>query len=162
MLYDGSVSMDELDETDRSILAELQRDAARPVSELADAVGLSPSPVWRRIKRLEERGVLRKTVAVLSREALGLNLVAIAMVSLSHHSQESLDVFEAALRDAPEVQQVVAVTGDRDFMVRVVVKDMEGYQRFLARRLLPLSMIRSVNTSFVLREVKDTNALPVD
>jgi DNA-binding Lrp family transcriptional regulator len=150
-----------LDDTDRALLRELQRDASRSINELAAAVGLSASPVWRRIRRLQEEGVLERTVALVNREAVGLRLVAFAMISLSHHSRASIDAFEAALNDAPEVQEAYAVTGDRDFIVRVVVEDIDAYQRFLARRLLPLSMIRSINTSFGLRVVKRSTALPV-
>lgn len=152
----------DLDETDRALLSELQRDAGRSVSELAAAVGLSQSPVWRRLKRLEAAGVVQKTVALIDSAAVGKKLVAVAMVSLSEHRPESVAVFEAALHGAPEVQEAYAVTGDRDFILRVLVEDVEAYQRFLTERLLPLTMIRSINTSFALRRVKFTTAVPVE
>ncbi|MEM9113627.1 MAG: Lrp/AsnC family transcriptional regulator [Myxococcota bacterium] len=154
--------MFEPDETDRRLLIELQRDASRPVAELAQTVGLSTSPAWRRIRRLEEEGFLTRTVALVDRQRLGIGLVAFAMVSLSKHDPESVAQFEEALRASPEVQQAHAVTGEKDFIVQLAIKDVEAYQRFLAERLLPLTMIQSINTSFALRVVKESTALPIE
>ncbi|MEM6862990.1 MAG: Lrp/AsnC family transcriptional regulator, partial [Myxococcota bacterium] len=121
--------MFEPDETDRRLLIELQRDASRPVAELAQTVGLSTSPAWRRIRRLEEEGFLTRTVALVDRQRLGIGLVAFAMVSLSKHDPESVAQFEEALRASPEVQQAHAVTGEKDFIVQLAIKDVEAYQR---------------------------------
>lgn len=152
----------ELDETDLSLLRELQRDGTLSTAELGKRVGLSASPCWRRVKRLEEGGVIRGRVAVLDPAALGLDLSAFALITLSRHVDEDIDAFHEALARAPEVTSCYAVTGAVDFIVTVMVPDMAGYERFLRTRLLHLTMIRSINTSFVLREVKASTALPLD
>ncbi len=150
-----------LDDVDRQILTLLQADSSRSTAELAEAVGLSPSPCWRRVKRLKDEGVIVGEVAIVDPRRVGKKLTAYAMVSLNRHEDDAIRTFEDALRAAPEVMDCAAVTGDRDFILRVVVEDMEAYQTFLAKRLLHLDMIRSINTSFSLRKVKSSTAVPL-
>ena len=151
-----------IDETDRRILAALQEDAGRSTAEIARAVGLSPSPCWRRIKRLEDEGVIARRVAIVEPTTLGLDLIAFAHISLTSHEREDIAKFNERMQSAPEVVSCYAVTGNVDFIVKVVVQDIRAYDEFLTRRLLKTGLIRSVNTTFALRPVKETTALPVD
>ena len=151
----------ELDQTDRAILAALQQDAGRPAAEIARIVGLSPSPCWRRIKRLEDEGVIVRRVAIVDPARLGLDLTAFAHISLASHEQDDIARFHERMQSAPEVVSCHAVTGNVDFIVRVVVQDIRAYDAFLSRCLLDTGLIRSVNTTFALRSVKATTALPV-
>lgn len=153
--------MVELDEKDQKILDLLQTDASLPMSDVAAAVGLSPSPCWRRVRRLEETGVIKARVALVDRTKIGPSLTAYAFISLDRHEDNLIDQFHAAIQSAPEVTNCAAVTGAVDFLLVVVVPDMEAYERFLRRRLLGLTMIRSINTSFMLREVKSSTAVPI-
>ena len=150
-----------LDDVDRRILQALQEDAARPAAEIARTVGLSPSPCWRRIKRLEDEGVIVRRVAIVDPTKLGLDLTAFAHISLSSHEKKDIDRFHERMRNTPEVVSCHAVTGQVDFIIKVVVKDIQAYDAFLTRRLLQTALIRSVNTTFALRAVKDTTAVQV-
>lgn len=150
-----------LDDTDRAILQELQRDASLSTAELARRVGLSPSPCWRRVRRLEDEGVILRRVAVIDPRKVGLDLTAFALVSLDRHAGAGIEGFHEAVRSAPEVISCYAVTGTVDFLLTVVVRDMEAYERFLTTRLFALPMIRSINTSFVLRSIKTSTLVPV-
>lgn len=150
-----------LDEKDRAILRELQVDANLPMTELADRVGLSTSPCWRRVKRLEEEGVLLSRVALVDPSRVGIFLTAFAMVSLDRHIERGISSFHEAIQNAPEVITAYAVTGNVDFLLTVMVPDMAAYEYFLRRCLLGLEVVRSVNTSFSLRVVKASTAIPV-
>lgn len=151
----------ELDETDRRILRTLQRDASLSTAELAEQVGLSQAPCWRRIKRLKDEGVIQAIVALADARRLGLGVTVFATVTLEEHGEKATGAFEAAMRAAPEVLECCAVTGDRDYWIKLVVADIEDYDRFLTRRLLHLKLVRSVNSRFVLRSIKQTTALPI-
>lgn len=153
--------MTELDEKDRAILALIQDDASLPMADVAAAVGLSASPCWRRVRRMEEAGIIRGRVTLLDPKKLGPCLTAYAFVSLERHEDSVIEQFHAAIQAAPEVMMCSTVTGAVDFLLKVVVPDMDAYQAFLRRRLLGLSMIRSINTSFVLSEVKASTAIPL-
>jgi Lrp/AsnC family transcriptional regulator len=153
--------MVELDEMDRRILSLLQADASLSTAELADRVGLSPSPCWRRVKRLREAGVIQREVSLLDPRAVGLGVTVLASVTLARHSEDSVRQFEAAILDAPEVMECHAVTGERDYMLRIAVADIEAYDRFLNSKLLNLSAVSSVNSRFALRRVKYSTALPL-
>lgn len=150
-----------VDETDRRILRLLQGDAGLSVQAVADAVGLSLSPCWRRIKRLREDGVLTGQVSLVDPKAVGLTLTALANVSLNDHHDETVAAFERAVAGWAEVLECHAVTGDRDYFLRIVVPDMEAYEAFLSRKLLKEPCIASVTSRFSLRRVKSTTALPV-
>ena len=150
-----------LDAADRRILAELQRDASLSTAEVAERVGLSQAPCWRRIKRLKDDGVIEAVVALAAAKPLGLGVTVYATVTLEQHSEAATSGFERAVLAAPEVLECAAITGDRDYWMKVVVADIEDYDRFLTHRLLHLKFVRSVNSRFVLRQIKRTTALPV-
>ena len=151
----------QLDQTDREILTLLQEDASLPMADVAAQVGLSPSPCWRRVRRMEDSGVIKGRVVLVDRAKVGRSLTAYAFISLDRHEDNVIDQFHQAIRSAPEVMMCAAVTGAVDFFLTVVVPDMEAYERFLRQRLLGLTMIRSINTSFMLREVKSSTAIPL-
>jgi DNA-binding Lrp family transcriptional regulator len=151
----------DLDSTDRRILRLLQTDASLPVNELAKRVDLSPSPCWRRVKRLKEAGAIRAEVALLDARVLGLDVMAVARVRLTHHSEANVAAFENAVELAPEVLDCLALSGEQDYQLRVIVPDIDSYQAFLARTLLHLPFVAAVNSSFVLKQVKQTTALPI-
>ncbi|MEM7679153.1 MAG: Lrp/AsnC family transcriptional regulator [Myxococcota bacterium] len=151
----------ELDDLDRRILNALQEDAGRPTAEIARLVGLSASPCWRRIKRLEDEGVILRRVALIDQQRLGLDLTAFAHISLASHERDDIARFHERVQAAPEVVSCYAVTGNVDFIIKVVVRDIRAYDEFLTKRLLDTALIRSVNTTFALRTVKTTTALHV-
>ena len=150
-----------LDEKDQAILRVLQADANLSMAELAQKVGLSASPCWRRVKRLEDDGVLLRRVALVDPAKLGLSLTAFALVSLDRHIEAGIEAFHQAVREAPEVTMAYAVTGEVDFLLMVMVPDMAAYEYFLRRCLLDLAVVRSVSTSFALRVVKASTEIPV-
>jgi Lrp/AsnC family transcriptional regulator len=152
----------EIDRTDLQILALLQRDASAPVAEIATRVGLSQSSCWRRIQRLEQDGYVRERVALLDPLKLGFNLVVFVQVRFARDSGRTLAEFEAAIRRAPEVQECYMVMGDVDFLLRVVTKDVQSYERFLREELAPMPGVRSVSSSIALTTVKCTQALPLE
>ncbi len=151
----------EIDEKDRQILDLLQADAGLSTQEVADRVGLSLSPCWRRIKRLREDGVLVGAVNLVDPKSVGLTLGVFASVTLSRHSEENVADFERFVASAPEVLECYAVTGDRDYLLRIVVQDIEAYERLISTRLLRLPYIAAVSSRFSLRRVKYTTALPL-
>jgi Lrp/AsnC family transcriptional regulator len=150
-----------MDMTDTKILRILQEDAALPVAAVADAVGLSVTPCWRRIRKLEEAGVIRQRVTLLDRKAAGIGVVVFASVSLVRHTEEALAEFDAFVSRRPEILEAHAVSGDRDYQLKIAVRDIEEYEGFLNRELLALTCIASVNSRFMLREIKYTTALPL-
>lgn len=153
--------MAQIDEKDREILTLLQADASLSTQEVADRVGLSLSPCWRRIKRLKEDGVLAGTVTLVDPKAVGLTVGVFASVTLTRHSEENVAAFERFVNTAPEVLECHAVTGDRDYLLRIVVPDIEAYERFMSTRLMRLPFIGAVSSRFSLRRVKYSTALPV-
>lgn len=154
--------MIDLDPTDRRILTLMQDDATLSTAEIAARVGLSLSPCWRRIKRLREAGAIAGQVAIVDPKAVGLTVTVFASVTLTAHSKENVEAFDAFIRAAPEVTECNAVTGDRDYMLKIVVADIEAYERFVSQNLLPLGFIGAINSRFALRRVKYSTALPLD
>jgi Lrp/AsnC family transcriptional regulator len=150
-----------LDNIDIRIMDALQRDADLPVAELGKKAGLSATPCWRRVKMLEERGVLGKKVRVLNRHALGLKFVAFINVSLSTNGRQSLGQFERAVLKMPEVVECHLVTGTMDYVMKVVTVDIEAYQHFVRTVLTPLPFIREVHSYVGLTEVKSETLLPL-
>ena len=150
-----------LDKTTRRIIDCLQRDATLSVQQLAEAVGLSPTPVWRRLKALQESGVLRARVTLVDREKLGLNICVLAHVTLTRHTEGAVEAFERMVATCPEIMECASTTGESDYLIKVVVADMKAYDRFLQERLFRQSGVASVRSSVVLREVKYETALPV-
>ena len=150
-----------MDRIDRKILAALQEDAGRPVADIAAAVGLSQSPCWRRIQKLEADGVIRGRVALLDAAALNLSVTAFVAVRTNRHDQEWLETFAEAVDDIPEVVELDRMSGEVDYMLRVVVPDIAGfdavYKKLIAR--VPLS---DVTSSFAMEQIKSTTALPLE
>lgn len=152
---------EELDAIDARILDLIQKDAGLSVAEIADHVGLSSSPAWRRIKRLEETGVVERRVTLLNREALGLNFEVMASVKLQLPSRENLERFEAAVAGFPEVVDCVTVTGAVDYMVRVITTDMHAYDAFLRDKVLALGLVSDIQSRIIMRVTKRTTAVPL-
>ena len=150
-----------LDRLDRRILDELQGDARLSNQELAKRVGLSPAPCWRRLRRLEKEGLIRGYATLLDGPAIGLTIVAYALVTLENHHSESVREFDQLVASRPEVLECHSMSGTNDYLLRIVAGSMETYERFLSTHLLQQRAIRSVNTSFVLRTKKFTTRLPV-
>lgn len=150
-----------LDAHERRILELLQADASLSNAELAEQVGLSPTPCWRRVQRLRELGVIRRQVALLDRRALGLNAQVFAQVKLNAHGRQHLDEFTAAIRDFPEVLEAYVLMGPVDFLLRIVAADIEAYERFFFEKLSRVPGIQEVNSVVALSEVKATTALPI-
>jgi DNA-binding Lrp family transcriptional regulator len=153
--------MKPLDFTDLRILDHLQRDAKATNKEIAALLGMSTTPVYERIKRLEEQGVIRQYVALADYSKLGYNLVAYCNVSLKEHSKPMLEVFEKEVLQLPEVVECYHIAGMFDYMLRVVIKDMVAYQNFIVHKLASLDNIGNVQSSFVMTTVKYGTAVPV-
>jgi Lrp/AsnC family leucine-responsive transcriptional regulator len=151
-----------LDPIDRRILGELQLDASLTNQELAERVGLSASPCLRRVKALEDAGVIERRVTLLDRKKLGLSLTALIHISMDRHTPERFKNFEDTLRQYPEVQTCYLVTGqDADYLLVVVVPDMDHYQEFLLERITRIEGVSGVHSSFVMRRAIDSTALPL-
>ena len=150
-----------LDRLDRRILATLQLEARITNQELANRVGLSPAPCWRRLKRLESEGIIAGYATLLSAPAIGLTIQAYAMVSLENHHADTVAAFDRLVRDCAEVLECHSMSGTNDYLLRIVAASMEAYEHFLSTHLLQLAAVRSVNTSFVLRTKKFTTQLPL-
>jgi Lrp/AsnC family transcriptional regulator len=150
-----------LDRIDCKILDLLQRDARLSNAEIASRVGLSVSPCWRRIQRLERDGVIRARVALLDAAKLGLGITVFESVKLSSHGRHTLAEFEAAIREFPEVVECYTVTGQVDFILRIVTRDIPSYERFLRDHLLQLPHVGEVHSTIALTQVKYTTAVPL-
>ena len=150
----------DLDATDRKILVLLQADGRMSLAELAEKVGLSPSPCLRRVRMLED-GVISRYVAVLDQRAVGLPVSVFVSIKLEKQRQESLDRFAKAIERWPEVLECYLMTGSRDYLMRVVVPDLDAYERFVKQKLTRVEGIASIESSFALEQVKYTNVLPV-
>lgn len=153
--------MTDLDPFEIKILRELQRDASLTTAEIADRVGLSVSPCWRRIDRLEREGFIRKRVALIDRRKVGLNAHVFAQVKLDAHGRANLDEFSEAIRSFPEVLDAYVLMGTTDFMLRIVAKDIDAYERFFFDRLSKLPGVQEINSTVALSEIKSTNELPL-
>lgn len=152
----------ELDRIDKNILREMQRNGRISNLELADKVGLSPTPCSRRVKRLEESGLIDGHVTLLNKQALGLNLTAMVGISMDRHTPDRFENFERAVGDMPEILECLIVTGQSaDFLLKVVVRDMQHYEQFLLGQLTKLEGVTGVHSSFVLREVVKKTELPL-
>jgi DNA-binding Lrp family transcriptional regulator len=150
-----------LDRVDRRILDTLQADARISNQELAKRVGLSPAPCWRRLRRLEEEGFISGYATLLNGSAIGLPILAYALVTLDNHHADTVRQFDRLIQDRPEVLECHSMSGPNDYLLRIVAASMEAYEHFLSTQVLQLAAVRSVNTSFVLRTKKSTTRLPV-
>jgi len=150
-----------LDAIDRKILALLQENARLSNVELADAVGLSPSPCLRRVRELEHAGVIRRYVTLLDPARVGLPVSIFVNVTLERQVEQALERFEAAILKRPEVMECYLMTGDADYLLRVVTADLSAYERFLMDHLTRVPGVASIKSSFALKQVKYRTALPV-
>ena len=150
-----------LDNYDRHILRILQQDGRISNQQLADEVGLSTAACWRRVKALEDKGVLRQYTALVNPETLDYGLCVFMLVTLLRHSRDSALEFEEAVKSCPEVLQCYAVTGNADFVLRVVIPDMATYDQFLTDKIFSLPGVSQVKSNFTLREIKYETAIPV-
>ena len=151
----------ELDRFDLRILAVLQDDAGLPTTELARRVGLSTSPCWRRVRRLQQEGVIRRQVVHVDRDKLGLSFVVYAYVKLGTINQATIESFERAVARWPEVVLCEMMTGAADYLLKVVTTDVRAYDDFLRSKLLSAGMVTDVQSRIVVHTVKDTPALPL-
>ncbi|MEL3889890.1 Lrp/AsnC family transcriptional regulator [Ferrovibrio sp. MS7] len=151
-----------LDQIDRRILKQLQDNARLSSSELAAEVGISASPCWRRVRAMEEAGVIARYVTLLNPEALGLSISIFTNVTLDKQIEPALEAFQKAVRKRPEVMECYLMTGDFDYLLRVVVSDLGAYERFLLDHLTRIPGVASIKSSFALKQVKYTTALPIN
>ncbi|KPP99072.1 Lrp/AsnC family transcriptional regulator [Marinobacter sp. HL-58] len=152
----------ELDKLDRRILSVLQQDGRISNQLLADQVGLSPAACWRRVRALEESRIIRGYSARVDPESIGQGLCVLVNLSLQRHTIDSTEEIEQQVSSYPEVLQCFAVTGNADFVLRVIVPDMASYDRFLNEKIFTLQGIAQVNSNFALREIKNTETIPVE
>ena len=150
-----------IDDIDRRILRALQLDAKVSLSELADEVGLSASPCARRIRLLERGGTIKGYTAIVDQEQVGLPINAFASIKLERQREEDLDRFEEAVSRWPEVLDCYLMTGQRDYLMRIVAADLAAYERFIKDKLTRLENIASIETSFALGQVKRSEVLPI-
>lgn len=150
-----------LDATDIKILAELQRDAARPIEEIAEAAGLTKTPCWRRIKRLEEAGVITGRVALLDQKKLNLGVTVFVSVKTNQHTKDWLSNFARAVRSIPEIVEVYRMAGDVDYLLKVVAPDIEGYDA-IYKRLIEAVELTDVSSYFAMEAIKASTCLPLD
>ncbi|WP_298190176.1 Lrp/AsnC family transcriptional regulator [uncultured Pseudomonas sp.] len=150
-----------LDAYDRRILTLLQEDSSLSSAEIAEQVGLSQSPCWRRIQRLKEEGVIRRQVILLDRKKIGLNTQIFAEVKLNAHGRSNLTEFAEAMREFPEVLECYVLMGSVDFLLRIVTQDIEAYERFFFEKLSLVPGIQEVNSTVALSEIKSTTSLPL-
>ncbi|MBD3762420.1 Lrp/AsnC family transcriptional regulator [Sphingomonadaceae bacterium G21617-S1] len=151
-----------LDAIDRRILGELQSDGRITNHELASRVGLSPSPCLRRVRQLEETGIIRRYVGLIDASAVGLHVTAFVRVRLDGQDDRHLSAFEAAVAEFPEVMECYLMTGESDYQLRVLVGSLAAFEDFLRQRLTRIAGVSQVTSSFALRPVVYRTAIPVD
>ena len=156
-----NIAEDRLDQIDRKILAELQQNARLSNSDLAVRAGISPSPCWRRVRRLEESRVIERYVTLLDPGRLGLRVSVFVQVSLATQVESALEIFEKAILARPEVMECYLMTGNADYLLRVVAADLAAYERFLMDHLTRIPVVSNIRSSFALRSVKYRTDLPL-
>jgi DNA-binding Lrp family transcriptional regulator len=155
-------SRSDLDDIDRRILMALQQDGRLTVAELAEKVGLSASPCHRRVRLLEERGIIERYVAVINQRSVGLPVSVFVSIKLESQREDALAKFAKAIAPWPEILECYLMTGPRDYLLRVVVADLAAYEKFLKTKLTRLAGLSSIESSFALEQVKYTNRLPLE
>jgi Lrp/AsnC family transcriptional regulator len=150
-----------LDKTDRTLLALLQQDSTISLNELADKVNLTTTPCWKRLKRLEDEGVINKRVALLNPEKLGLLFTAFVLVKTSDHSHEWYSRFSDTVSDFPEVMEFYRMAGEYDYMMKVQVEDMKRFDEFYKKLVNSIDGISNVTSTFAMESLKYTTALPI-
>lgn len=152
----------ELDKLDKRILRELQTDGSISNTDLAERVGLSATPCARRVKRMQDEGLIQGQVIILNAPQLGLKLSALVQVSMDRHTPDRFERFEAEIKKYPQVVECLLITGQSaDYQLKVIVPDMDFYQEFLLNILTRIEGVADVHSSFILRKVLDTTALPL-
>jgi Lrp/AsnC family transcriptional regulator len=149
-----------MDKLDRRILDLLQKDGALTAAEIAERVGLSKVPCWRRIQRLQERGVIRQTVALLDAKALNVGTTVFVMMKTANHSAAWFERFQKAVREIPEITEIYRMSGDVDYLMRIVVPDIEAYDVVYKKLIASIDLL-DVSASFALETIKSTTALPL-
>ena len=160
-MNNNSKESDSFDKYDRNILLALQDDAEISMAELGARVGLSHTPCWRRVKRLEELGYIRRRVTLLDPEKLQLNVSVHAYITIKSHDEASLNAFESSVQEVVEIVECYSITGDKDYLLRIVVANVDEYEKLLKTQLVHLPNVASVNSAFALKQVKYTTALPL-
>jgi Lrp/AsnC family transcriptional regulator len=150
-----------MDRIDKKLLSLLQDDADRPLNELAEAVNLTPTPCWKRIQKLQQQGVIRKKVVLCDPVKLNLGLTAFVAVRTTQHNEQWLRKFAAAVQAIPEIVEAYRMSGEIDYMLRVVVPDIQGYD-IVYRKLIRAVELFDVSSSFAMERIKYSTALPVD
>jgi len=150
-----------LDAIDRRLLSVLQENGRLPITDLAERVGLTTSPCLRRLKILEQAGVIRGYAAQVDQEKVGLPVSVFISIKLERQREDSLERFETAIRNCPEVVECYLMTGTRDYLLRVVAQDLSAYERFLKDTLTRIDGVASIESSFALAQVKYSSALPI-
>jgi Lrp/AsnC family transcriptional regulator len=151
-----------LDSVDARILDLIQYDASLSVAEIAERVGLSSSPCWRRIKRLEDEGIILRRVTILDREKLGLDFEVYCTIKLSLPTKDNLDTFEQSVQRWAEVVQCATVTGAADYELRIVTRDMHSFDEFLREKILSLGLVSNIESRIVVRSVKNSTTAPLN
>ncbi len=149
-----------LDRMDRKILEILQEDATVPVAEIGKRIGLSTTPCWRRIQKLEEQGIIQRRVAVLDPKKVNVGVTVFVSITTSHHAQEWLDRFHAVLSAFPEIVEFYRMSGEVDYLLRVVVPDIEHYDAFY-KKLISQIELTEVSSAFAMEQIKFTTTLPL-
>ncbi len=149
-----------LDRIDRQILEELQRDASLSVAQLGERVGLSSTPCWKRVKRMEDEGLLTGRVALVDRKKVGLPVTVFVSLRINQHDEASLKRFAALVGDMPEVQEFHRMSGDVDYLLKVVTTSIEGYDQFY-KKLIAVSEFRGVSSAFSMEQIKSSTVLPL-
>lgn len=156
------MELDKLDRTDKRILTELQKNGRISNLELADAIGLSPSPCLRRVKQLEDSGIIEGYTALLNASRLSLKLMALIQINMDKHTPDRFEHFENMVKSYPEVLECLLIAGQSaDYLLKIAVQDMEVYQDFLLNKITKIPGVTDVHSSFVLRQVISTTRLPV-
>ena len=151
-----------LDELDKHILQLLQRNAKISTQDLADQVNLSVSPCWRRVRKLEDAGIIERYVTLLDRRKLGLNTLAFVHVSLIEHTEAAIKIFDDFVEQEDQIIECCSITGSDDYLLKVVAEDPEGLETFIMKKVLRLGIVRSSTTHFVLRQKKYRTELPLE
>ena len=154
--------INQLDDFDIKILTAIQKNADYSMNELGDLVGLSHTPCWRRIKRLEAEGFIVGKVTLLNAKKLNMHVTVHAYLTIKSHDEESLNAFESAVQSVPEVVECYSTTGERDYLLRVIVNSVDHYERLLKQTLVHLPNVASINSTFALKQVKYSTQLPLE
>ena len=153
--------MVELDNFDKKLLQALQKNADQSMNELGEKIGLSHTPCWRRIKRLEEAGIIKSRVVIVDPDKVGLGVTVHAYIIIKSHDERSLNAFEQAVLNVSEIVECYSTSGEKDYVLRIVVKNVAHYEKLLKQTLVHLPNVASVNSTFALKQVKYSTSLPL-